>query len=85
MTTGSEPEELDSLLLCYCTTLTVGELRAACREGHWPLPGKERTGKLCTGCLGDLLFCLRRFNAADPTLAETSPSHVGREPDEPGD
>ena len=49
------------MLLCYCTMLTVGELRAACRSGRWPLPGKEYTGKLCTACVGDLLYCLRRF------------------------
>jgi len=49
------------MLLCYCTMLTVGELRAACRSGHWPLPGKENTGKLCTACVGDLLYCLRHF------------------------
>ena len=55
------PDQLDPLLLCYCTHLTIGELRVACRTGHWPLPGKERTGKLCTGCLGDLLHCLRQF------------------------
>lgn len=64
----SEPaaEVPDALLLCYCTNLTVGELRRACAAGQWPLPGKERTGKLCTGCLGDLHYCLRRFGA-DPT------------------
>ena len=56
-------EVSDGVLLCYCTTLTVGELRLAVRAGHWPLPGKERTGKLCTGCLGDLLVCLRLFDA----------------------
>jgi hypothetical protein len=57
------PEPTDSMLLCYCTNLTVGELRRACLDRRWPLPDKERTGKLCTGCLGDLLYCLRRFNA----------------------
>jgi hypothetical protein len=51
------------MLLCYCTNLTVGELRRACLDSRWPLPDKERTGKLCTGCLGDLLYCLRRFSA----------------------
>ena len=61
MTTGASPDLLDPLLLCYCTNLTIGELREACRSGRWPLPGKERTGKLCTGCLGDLLHCLRQF------------------------
>jgi hypothetical protein len=50
---------LDGELLCYCTTLTFGELRAACARGSWPPPGKERTGRLCTGCQGDLLHCLR--------------------------
>jgi hypothetical protein len=55
------PASDDVALLCYCTSVTIGELRAACKEGRWPLPGKERTGKLCTGCLGDLLFCLRAF------------------------
>ena len=57
--TGVEPA--DGLLLCYCTMLTVGELRAACESGRWPLRGKENTGKLCTACVGDLLYCLRRF------------------------
>ena len=56
-------EPADGLLLCYCTNLTVGELRRACRDGVWPLADKERTGKLCTGCVGDLLYCLRRFGA----------------------
>ncbi|HEV8616433.1 MAG TPA: hypothetical protein VGU22_13170 [Methylomirabilota bacterium] len=53
----------DGELLCYCTDLTFGELRAACRAGRWPPPGKERTGKLCTGCQGDLLVCLRSLGA----------------------
>lgn len=69
MTSTSGPEEVDPLLLCYCTDLTIGELRIACRQGAWPLPGKERSGKLCTGCMGDLLHCLRRFGAADPATA----------------
>jgi hypothetical protein len=56
-------EGLDTVLLCYCTGLTVGELREACRTGRWPLPGKENTGKLCTGCLGDVLACLRELQA----------------------
>jgi len=63
-----EPEE-DQLLLCYCTNLTLGELKAACRRGDWPPIGKERSGKLCTGCLGDLLHCLRRFEPGDPAPA----------------
>jgi hypothetical protein len=50
---------LDGALLCYCTTLTFGELRAACARGAWPAAGKEETGRLCTGCQGDLLHCLR--------------------------
>jgi hypothetical protein len=37
----------------------MGELREAGRGGRWPRPGKENTGKLCTGCLGDVLLCLR--------------------------
>ena len=49
----------DSLLICYCTNLTMGELRAACRAGHWPPPGKDGTGKRCTGCLGDVNFLLK--------------------------
>ena len=52
---------LDTLLLCYCTNLTIGELREACRARRWPPAGKEQTGKLCTGCLGDLRHCLERF------------------------
>jgi hypothetical protein len=63
MTTGGLPESLDSVLLCYCTKLTVGELRRACETGRWPLSDKERSGKLCTGCLGDLLHCLRELEA----------------------
>ena len=50
---------LCGLLLCYCTSLTVRELRDACAAGRWPLPGKEQSGKLCTGCMGDLLYCLK--------------------------
>jgi hypothetical protein len=56
-------EPVDSMRLCY-TNLTIGELRAACLAGKWPLAEKERTGKLCTGCLGDLLYCLGRCGAA---------------------
>jgi len=59
---GRQGPEMDTLLLCYCTNLTVGELRGACRAGRWPLPDKERSGKLCTGCMGDLLHCLRLFS-----------------------
>jgi hypothetical protein len=57
------PAGLDEVLLCYCTDVTFGELRAACRSGRWPLPGKEETGRLCTGCAGDLLYCMRWFAA----------------------
>jgi hypothetical protein len=58
-------DELDgSILLCYCTNLTIDEVREACRTHRWPLAGKERTGKLCTGCLGDLNYLLRRLGAA---------------------
>lgn len=59
----------DRLLLCYCTHLTIGELKAACQRGDWPPTGKERSGKLCTGCLGDLLVCLRRFDPDQPDPA----------------
>jgi len=58
---ASSEELSDTILLCYCTALTIGELRRACESGTWPLPGKEQTGKLCTGCMGDLLYCQRRF------------------------
>ncbi|HEV8585466.1 MAG TPA: hypothetical protein VGT02_10915 [Methylomirabilota bacterium] len=57
------PMPRDGDLLCYCTDLTVGELRLACEDGRWPLADKIRTGKLCTGCVGDLLYLLRRFGA----------------------
>jgi hypothetical protein len=62
MSVPAAPEELsDAILLCYCTALTIGELRRACESGTWPPVGKEQTGKLCTGCVGDLLYCQRRF------------------------
>lgn len=51
----------DSMLLCYCTMLTLGELRAAIDAGSWPPADKTQSGKLCTGCQGDLLFLLRRL------------------------
>jgi hypothetical protein len=57
-------EPVDSMLLCYCTNLTIGQLRKAGLAGTGPLADKERTGKLCTGCVGDLLYCLRRYGAA---------------------
>jgi hypothetical protein len=63
VTPDAASEPLPSFLLCYCTNLTLDELRDACARGAWPPPGKERTGKLCTCCLGDLLYCLRRFGA----------------------
>lgn len=56
----------DDALLCYCTNLTVRQLREACAAGRWPLPGKERSGRLCTGCMGDLLHCLRRLGGQEP-------------------
>lgn len=59
----SLPPGVEGVLLCYCTDLTIGELRDACRAGRWPLPGKEATGKLCTGCMGDLRQCLRWFES----------------------
>ena len=65
MSAASAPDELDGVLLCYCTRLTIGELRRACAQGRWPTRGKEQSGKLCTGCLGDLLHCLRRFGAPE--------------------
>jgi len=57
---------LDGELLCYCTRLTFGELRAACAAKGWPPPGKERTGRLCTGCQGDLQHCLRLLGVRAP-------------------
>ena len=60
MTTGLDPA-LDGEMLCYCTTLTFGELRVACAVGAWPPAGKERTGRLCTGCQGDVLHCLQQL------------------------
>jgi hypothetical protein len=62
---GLDPA-LDGELLCYCTRLTFGELRAACAAGAWPPPSKERTGRLCTGCQGDLQHCLRLLGARAP-------------------
>jgi hypothetical protein len=62
--TDAVPASLDDTLLCYCTGLTIGQLRAACAAGRWPLADKERTGKLCTGCVGDLLHCLRAFGVS---------------------
>ncbi len=43
MSSAPVPAGLDTLLLCYCTGLTIGRLRAACQENRWPLPGMERT------------------------------------------
>ena len=59
---------LDPEILCYCTLLTFGELRAACAAGTWPPPGKEQTGRLCTGCQGDLQYCLRLLGARSGVL-----------------
>jgi hypothetical protein len=64
--TASLDTALDPEILCYCTRLTFGELRAACAAGTWPTTGKEQTGKLCTGCQGDLLYCLRLLGARTP-------------------
>jgi hypothetical protein len=66
MSADTIPTALDSALLCYCTDLTFGALRAACREGRWPIADKMQTGRLCTGCMGDLLHCLRLFSAEPP-------------------
>lgn len=63
MSVVKPPGLSDDLLLCYCTMLTFGELRRAYAAGCWPLPEKDRTGKLCTGCVGDLLHCLRQCGA----------------------
>jgi len=51
----------DEDLLCYCTRLTVGDVRTACKANAWPPPEADRTGKLCTGCMGDLQYLLREF------------------------
>jgi hypothetical protein len=66
MISGADTELPDGVLLCYCTSLTMGGLRQACEAGQWPPPGKENTGKLCTGCLGDLQYCLRRLGVRAP-------------------
>ena len=73
MNPSPESGELDSVLLCDCTMVTVGDMREACCTRQWPLPGKERTGKLCTGCMGDLLYCLRRFGV-DGTVGIDTPA-----------
>jgi hypothetical protein len=44
----------------------MGGLREAGRTGTWPPFGKENTGKLCTGCLGDLQLCLRHLGIKVP-------------------
>lgn len=67
--TGHEADPLacpDSLLVCYCTMLTLGELREGLGGGRWPPADKERTGKLCTGCQGDLMYLMRRLRALTP-------------------
>jgi hypothetical protein len=58
---------LDSELLCYCVALTFGELRAGLRTGSWPPAGRELAGKLCTGCMGDLLYCVRTLGGQSRT------------------
>jgi hypothetical protein len=66
MTLDALSELPDHVLLCYCTSLTMGGLREAGRTGTWPPFGKENTGKLCTGCLGDLQLCLRHLGIKVP-------------------
>ena len=66
MTSRGSAELSDEILLCYCTSLTMRELRQARETGQWPPVGKENTGKLCTGCLGDLQYCLRRLGVGEP-------------------
>lgn len=66
MIPARDDELPDCILFCYCTGLTMGELRQARKVGQWPPPGKENTGKLCTGCLGDLQYCLRRLGVTPP-------------------
>lgn len=65
---GPVPANLDSHILCYCTDLTIGEFRKALHEGTWPISGKENTGKLCTGCFGDFLYCQERLKAGRSSL-----------------
>lgn len=55
------PEKMDKELLCYCTNLTIGEFRKSLCENTWPLPEKENTGLLCTGCFADFLYCKERL------------------------
>lgn len=66
MTSRGDVELPDDILFCYCTSLTMGELRQARETGQWPPPGRENTGKLCTGCLGDLQYWLRRLGVSPP-------------------
>ena len=66
MTAGLDAA-LDPEVLCYCTMLTFGELRVGAAAGTWPPAGKERTGKLCTGCQGDLQYCLRLLGVRTST------------------
>lgn len=44
----------------------ASELQRACASGAWSPPDKVRTGKLCTGCQGDLLYCLRQLGVRSP-------------------
>lgn len=74
MIAGGPDDLSDSLLLCYCTGLTMADLQESCRLKRWPPASKERTGKLCTGCMGDLLYCLRLFGVQGPENRGESPS-----------
>jgi hypothetical protein len=52
----------------------MADLQESCRLERWPPASKERTGKLCTGCMGDLLYCLRLFGVQGPENRGESPS-----------
>lgn len=56
-----EDEALENEIFCYCNNLTMGELMRALRESRWPPPGRENTGRLCTGCMPDLLCCMENL------------------------
>jgi len=68
------------MLLCYCTNLTVGELRAACLAAKWPPAEKERTGKLCTGVSATFSTVCGGFGAAPrpDSRSTTSPLETRR-------
>lgn len=55
------PASLDNELLCYCVGLTFGDLRVALRADPGAAADLGRAGKLCTGCMGDLLHCVRHL------------------------